>query len=126
MPQYCDTEPEINSVPPPSEMKLFKPYFTIPEECTSFEVYIHVDSECYYIQGTEPGYPADGPCGNPQDLQQMILLQRNTGCKSVSKTVLSVRLDYCESPNGQKINIYVVDQADGKVKGESKSAGRIH
>lgn len=127
MNNYCDTTPEINSVPSTSAMTLFKPYFEIAEDSTSFTVYIKVNSECYFISNSASGYPAAGACGDPSDLHHTITINTVPGCSSSTETVLSISLSYSESPNGNKINIYVVDNSDsGKVKGESKSAGRIH
>lgn len=129
MPTYCDILPEVDFVPPMPEMTPYKPYFVIPAGCTSFEVFIKVESECYYIAANEPGFPSQGPCGDPADLQHVINLVKKGDCKSLApaERILNVTLDYCEDPTGHKMNIYVVDQSENsKVKGESRSRGRLH
>jgi len=127
MPDYCDTVPEIDTVPPPSEMRLFKPYFTIPEGCSSFVVCVMVDNAGYFIVDSMPGAPPEGACGTQDDLQQCITIKKDAAKSSAVKTMLTATISYRENPDGHKINVYVIDLSDGgKVKGESKSKGRLH
>lgn len=108
-------------------MVLFKPYFEIQEDSTSFVVYIKVSSTCYFITNSSSGYPSGGACGDPGDLHHTITVSKESNCVESSEAVLSITLYYSEDPNGSKINIYVVDASDSNlVKGESKSKGRLH
>lgn len=124
MPSYCQNTPPVNSVPPVEDMELFKPYFEIPDGCTSFTVYIKVSSNNYRVTGHSPGYPPDGPCGAPGDLNCMIDIDESG---SGSSDVISCTLDYDQDPTGEHINIYVQDMsiAGGETKGHSASGETV-
>jgi hypothetical protein len=127
MPSYCENIVELDGVPPIDEMIEFIPYYAVPQGCMSIEVFIRVPNECYSISGTESHPPAEGACGNPGQLQQMISLNQIQGCTNPSPKVLSLNLDYCEDPQGHCLCIYTMDQSNGnRVGGVSKSKKKVH
>lgn len=125
MPSYCDTTPEVNSVPSPIDMRLFKPYFEIIDGESSFTVYIKVDSNCYFVESSGAGYPSGGPCGDPGDYQCQIFINKQANCSNSEEAVLQHVLNYAEDPNGEKINIYVVDKSKGGTAGQSKGVKKV-
>ncbi|GEM_PF-2248012 len=127
LPSYCDLTPTVNSVPPEADMVMFKPYFVIPDGCTCFEVQIRVPSECYEIVSSEPGYPSGGKCTNGDEYNQLIKIDKRSGCSSSTETILKKELDYKQSADGEHIYIYVMDisAASSDVRGGSESTQKV-
>lgn len=121
MPSYCTNIPVIDSIPEPDDMILYQPYFEVPAGCTSFKVHIMVPSNCYVISSDSSAAPASGACGSPSDLQHTIYILKNVPCSNTDRTQLIHTLAYEEDPNGHTLYVYVVDAANGTVKGAVKS-----
>jgi len=122
MPSYCSLITEVDKLPPQNEMIMFKPYFEVPDGCTSITVSVLLPSACYIIQGDSPYAPAGGACGGPADLQNTLVVNQISDCSDSTPTIRTRVLDYREDPGGNKLIIYVVDNSDsGTVKGGGKS-----
>ncbi|GAB5539679.1 MAG: hypothetical protein Salg2KO_17820 [Salibacteraceae bacterium] len=108
-------------------MELFKPYFEITSGASHFDVVIKVPSNCYQVTSSASGVPADGACGTPEDLNHVITIDKIPGCSPTGETVISVSLNYSESPDGSQINIYVINAANGNaVEAGSTTKKRMH
>ncbi|MEZ4720803.1 MAG: hypothetical protein R2813_02880 [Flavobacteriales bacterium] len=126
MPNYCQSVIEVNSVPSFPSMELFQPYFEVPDDCTSIQVFVKVPSECYYIASDSAAAPAGGPCGDPGDLQNCINLNQRSGCQGNTPQLLQITLNYSEDPNGAYLIIYAVDLSDSSsVKAGGKTKKKV-
>jgi hypothetical protein len=115
-----------NTIPAPRDMELYKPYFHIQTGDQQLEVHIKFPSSCYQIASDSATPPPSGSCANGGELEHSIEYEQDPNCSDTNETVITLSLNYEESPNGKLIIIYTLDgNQSKKVRGITHSTEKV-